>query len=380
MYTAGHGLKARTVSEARNSARIQIDGRGGNSGTGPTEKAVKIWDASFQKKILDLAKRFAESAQAHSEWHRRMTVHNLNQAGKKHNTGKGPVFQIGDLVYFYKPPSQEQTIVHDRKAKHLQHYYGPASLTRLTGSSMWHMLYQGKPFQRAASMLIPQKHMPADFEFDPEAGVQVRQPAHHMMNDLPKEGEFLICRSEPNEAQWYLCEVARVNLDVVRLDILTTPTPALDNHAKATSHAKAERLELANFRRTWYIRTGVHANKATLTKPTQAREEEGRYWMDIDNGDLDKLLILRDLKVTPEGKLTLASRKLAADLVIPHSVMDYPLPKDKELTQLSDLVNRPTLLVQTAGDASSTANACPYNTFTQTLDVEFWHQCSEGKD
>jgi hypothetical protein len=45
----------------------------------PTAQA---WDKSLPKKVLELAARMATVAQAHSEWHRRMTSENLNQANR----------------------------------------------------------------------------------------------------------------------------------------------------------------------------------------------------------------------------------------------------------------------------------------------------------
>ncbi len=45
----------------------------------PTAQA---WDKSLPKKVLELAVRMATVAQAHSEWHRRMTSEKLNQANR----------------------------------------------------------------------------------------------------------------------------------------------------------------------------------------------------------------------------------------------------------------------------------------------------------
>ena len=83
----------------------------------------KNWEKSIFPKVLKLAERLATEAQRHSEWHKRMNSHNLNQSGAKvEEKGLSP----GDRVYFYRPPTQQEIARRDRKAKHLAHYHGPA--------------------------------------------------------------------------------------------------------------------------------------------------------------------------------------------------------------------------------------------------------------
>jgi hypothetical protein len=43
---------------------------------------AQAWDKSLPKKVLELAARMATVAQAHSEWHRRMTSKKLNQGDR----------------------------------------------------------------------------------------------------------------------------------------------------------------------------------------------------------------------------------------------------------------------------------------------------------
>jgi hypothetical protein len=49
-----------------------------------------------------------------------MDAHSLNQSGAKVDE-KG--FDIGNRVYFYKPPTQQEIVRRGRKAKHLAHYH-----------------------------------------------------------------------------------------------------------------------------------------------------------------------------------------------------------------------------------------------------------------
>ncbi len=87
--------------------------------------AVQAWDKSLPKKVLELAARMAAVAQSHSEWHRRMTSEKLNQANRPFDESQ---LQPGMKVYFYKPSSQQDVTVKGRKAKHLAHYHGPATV------------------------------------------------------------------------------------------------------------------------------------------------------------------------------------------------------------------------------------------------------------
>jgi hypothetical protein len=87
--------------------------------------ATQAWDKSLPKKMLELAARMATVAQAHSEWHRRMTSENLNQANRPFDDSQ---LQVGMKVYFYKPPPQQEVSAKGRKAKHLAHYHGPATV------------------------------------------------------------------------------------------------------------------------------------------------------------------------------------------------------------------------------------------------------------
>jgi hypothetical protein len=105
-FEAGHGLKARTITEARASPRLQMVAEGG----------IEISESIFPK-VLKLAERLASEAQRQSQWHKRMNAHNLNQSGAKVDE-KG--FDPGDRVYFYKPSTQQEIARRGRKAKSLE--------------------------------------------------------------------------------------------------------------------------------------------------------------------------------------------------------------------------------------------------------------------
>jgi hypothetical protein len=76
-FEAGRGLKARTITEARPSPRLQITAEGGTGLHEPDHK----WESTIFNKVCKLAERLVEDAQRHSQWHKRMNAHNLNQSG-----------------------------------------------------------------------------------------------------------------------------------------------------------------------------------------------------------------------------------------------------------------------------------------------------------
>jgi transposase InsO family protein len=78
-FEAGHGLRARTITEARASPRLQITAE---EGTELQEPDNNKWESTIFYKVCKLAERLAEDAQRQSQWHKRMNAHNLNQAGK----------------------------------------------------------------------------------------------------------------------------------------------------------------------------------------------------------------------------------------------------------------------------------------------------------
>jgi hypothetical protein len=73
-FEAGHGLRARTITKARASPRLQTTAEEGIGLQEPDHK----WESTTFHKDCKLAERLAEDAQRQSQWHKRMNAHNLN--------------------------------------------------------------------------------------------------------------------------------------------------------------------------------------------------------------------------------------------------------------------------------------------------------------
>ncbi len=89
-------------------------------GTGLREPDHKWESTVSSKEVCKLAERLVEDAQRHSQWHKRMNAHNLNQSSK---VIPDKPLEKGDKVYFYRPPSQQEVLVQQRgrEANHLMH-------------------------------------------------------------------------------------------------------------------------------------------------------------------------------------------------------------------------------------------------------------------
>ena len=127
--------------------------------------------------------RMSEVAKSTSEWHRRMTAQNLGQNGRKIQLEK---YKPGTKVYFYKPPSAKEAEIKGRKAKHMDHYAGPAIIIRQIGTRSFLIEYKNaegklKTFQRDVGMLslVPPKQV----DFEPES-IESNSNTPHMHKSL----------------------------------------------------------------------------------------------------------------------------------------------------------------------------------------------------
>ncbi len=165
------------------------------SGDGSVAQA---WDKSLPRKVLKLASRMATLAQSHSEWHHRMTTEKLNQANCPFDDSQ---LQPGMKVYFHKPPSQQEVSAKGRKAKHLAHYHGPATVIAMPHKRQLELEYEGKSFNRDISLVIPAKDFGSlDVDsFDPVTTETVVTPSSHTKGEIPKVGELVVIKDSSTE-------------------------------------------------------------------------------------------------------------------------------------------------------------------------------------
>jgi hypothetical protein len=128
-FETGHGLPAQSVAQALSAQQTLADGARGMDldADDLLEDEDKTFDTNELKSVMELAMRMAEIVRSTSEWHRRMTSNKLSQIGKSINY---EALIPGAQVYFYKPPSAQEVLERGLKAKHLDHYTGPATILR----------------------------------------------------------------------------------------------------------------------------------------------------------------------------------------------------------------------------------------------------------
>jgi hypothetical protein len=141
--------------------------------------------------------------------------------------GGGPIPRR-TKVYFYKPPSQQEVSAKGRKAKHLAHYHGPATVTAVPRRRQLELRYEGKTFNRDVSLVKDFNALDVD-SFDPVVTEAVSLPSLHVNGETPKEGELVVIKDNSTEG-WFLSEVLRVLPNVVEVRYFTTPTPALESY------------------------------------------------------------------------------------------------------------------------------------------------------
>ena len=319
-FEAGHGLQARTITEARAGPRLQIVAEGGMD----LSESDKNWEKSIFPKVLKLAERLATEAQRHSQWHKRMNSHNLNQSGAKvEEKGLSP----GDRVYFYKPPTQQDIARRGRKAKHLAHYHGPAIVQgKIEGRDrQYYITYDGKQFKRDVSMLIPERTIKSIdvIRHDPTATASPHiEPALLKPGVTLQEEELILCKTEKGDQAWSLAEVHKVYPEEIEVIYYTTPRQQLENYNSATPEQRQGHLSQCRFRKTWFIRTGTNAGKGTLKAPFPKNPLLRLWTGKLPMNEFEDLILATGIKLDVNGYLSKESRIIASQVVIPHEAVN----------------------------------------------------------
>jgi transposase InsO family protein len=315
-FEAGHGLRARTITEARASPRLQIITDRGKILQEPDSK----WESSIFLKICKLAERLAEEAQSQSQWHKRMNAYNLNQSGRQ--ISEEP-FQTGTRVYFYRPPSQQEVLKTGRKVKHLMHYRGPATVTKLIPGRrrQYEIEFQGKTYKRDVGMLVPEQTI-SDIDvttLDPTKSQQeTTKPQLHTKGETLHEDKLIICRTDKTDTEWCLAEVSKIYTDEIELTYYTTPAPQAHNYANATKEQRQDNLKNTRFRKTWYLSSGKNIGKATVKAPFPKNPELRLWTGKIPVPEVNDLVLATNIILNPQGYMDNASIDVVSQLPLGH--------------------------------------------------------------
>ena len=315
-FEIAHGLPARTIAQARIEAQ-----RVGRGATDPEilEDVSPVFDGSAVKHILEKAIELAEEVKATSEWHRRMSHESLNQKGQRYNLDH---YVVGAKVYFYRPPSILDVVKRTRKAKHIDHYVGPATIIKKIGSRSFSLSFVNpltgieQLLQRDAGMIILKKewHAPSL-----EPGVQELAPVRHQAGMKLRIGEMVILRDYPDAKDWYVAEISQVLSDRFIVNGYITTELPLAGYARASKRERVKSLEGIAFLRTWCKDKGKGI--ATTVPPKHLKGKEKHLWTwRLPVGETDQLLLVRNVRMDKGGCLSKATKDLAATLKFAHHV------------------------------------------------------------
>jgi hypothetical protein len=160
-----------------------------------------------------------------------------------------------ERVYFYKPPTQHEIATRGRKAKHLAHYHGPATVQgNVKGRDrQYHITYDGKQLKRDISMLIPKRTIESldVLRHDPTAEASHQpEPALLKPGVVIQEEELILCKTDKDDKAWYLAEVYKMYSDKIEVIYYTTPRKQLHEYESANHEQRQERLSQCRFRKT----------------------------------------------------------------------------------------------------------------------------------
>ena len=318
-FEAGHGLMAVTITQARARLNGVAPNDVGGYEHGVDEDIDEFFDKDSLKLQLELAVRMAEVARSVSEWHRRMTAEKLNQWGQPVDMTKYPV---GTKVFFYKPPSKQESDSKGRRAKHIDHYVGPARVTKHIGTRSVQLEMEednGRDitYKRDIGMLLLKKPRRTDVDPTIPQRAVIGTQAHPGTNTPLQVGEHVIIKDGPLATTWYCAEISRIERQWIEVNYYTTVTPALDNYEVAGKQLKISRLKEVTFLRTWVLRNS--GGFPTTTAPKNDRDRVERLWRGrIPIEHIDDHLIIRDIGLSARGKLDRITREIASELNIPH--------------------------------------------------------------
>ena len=119
----------------------------------------------------------------------------------------------GAKVYFYRPPSVLDVERKTRKAKHIDHYVGPATIVKRIGSRSFQISFFNPStgvtqlLQRDAGMIILKKEWIAPSIIPLNSRLE---PTRHQKGMELRVGEMVIMLDYPESRDWYVAEISQV--------------------------------------------------------------------------------------------------------------------------------------------------------------------------
>jgi hypothetical protein len=146
-------------------------------------------------------------------------------------------------------------------------------------------------------------------------------PRKHQPEFPLRAGEMVILMDYPDAKDWYVAEISQVIHDRFTVNCYITKAIPLQGYKQASRKDRIKALKGAAFLRTWCKDKGK--GEATNVPPTHLKgmEMEGYLWKwRLPVGEVNQLLLVRNVILDKEGCLCKASRTLTAALKYPQYV------------------------------------------------------------
>jgi hypothetical protein len=121
----------------------------------------------------------------------------------------------------------------------------------------------------------------------------------------------------PESTDWCIAEIAKVLNDRFVVNGYIIEGALLVDYKAKSWKARKANLEALTFHRAWCVNQGK--GKAAITPSAHLKGQQGYLWKwKVPIGELDQILLVKDVILTSDGKLSPGSLNIAAGLQIPH--------------------------------------------------------------
>ena len=251
-------------------------------------------------------KAYQQIASATQQWHRKATAEKLNAVGHKR------VYESGERVKIFIPPTAGQATKAGRKAKHM-HFYRPATVVSKDTDTTYTLHDDaGRTFRRHVMNIAPYG-VRQDFDIletggdtggAEESKSAVAQPASAAptAKECPADtnalavGEFIALRDDPSAAQFHIGKIVDKDADKINVHVYGT-----QNHS----------IKVAKYKPLWMVLgQSSKGSQVEFKLPKEEDRDERRWVWDIDVTSLPALVVARRLRLQGDRRLDNASRQL----------------------------------------------------------------------
>jgi hypothetical protein len=204
----------------------------------------------------------------------------------------------------------------------MDHYAGPARIIKQVGKRSFLIEYRNskgivKVFQRDAGMLSLLR--PDMVDFEPEDTVeQICVPhEHRSLTATPlSEGEIVLLKDGSDAIDWYCAQILKVLPTHIVVHYYTTEHPPHEDYTRVSHQDREIEISIATFFKTWCLNKG--RGPITIIPPEGIRKIRDIWSGKIKICDLQESLLVRNVEIDHNGKLSELTCKIASKLKFPH--------------------------------------------------------------